>query len=292
MRKPGTQSRGSKAKAKTAGLQDYCGVTETREIASPAAATFQKQNSRQKEYCRNERTQPRPWPGATRERIYRSLLESANVIFNINSRGRITSISPSIKQFTGHTREELIGQNFTRFIYPQDVQVVRQSIARAGPDNNVHVEFRLICKNGEIRYVRATSLAHIDVRGVNKQAVTGIITDISGHKKTQEQLRNCALYDSLTGLFNRSCFQKELSRGHPPGNAGIIVCDVDGLKQFNDLFGHSKGDAVLVAAAGMIENCCPSSSLIARTGATSSQPYYMMCGKRTSWLPATNCRIL
>lgn len=108
---------------------------------------------------------PAHGPGATRERIYRSLLESANVIFNINSRGRITSISPSIKQFTGHTREELIGQNFTRFIYPQDVQVVRQSIARAGPDNNVHVEFRLICKNGEIRYVRATSLAHIDVRG-------------------------------------------------------------------------------------------------------------------------------
>ena len=205
-------------------------------------------------------------PGTARERIYRSLLESANIIFSINSEGRIASISPSVKQFTGYTREELIGQNFTRFIYPQDVQVVRQSIARIGPNNKVRVEFRLICKNGRIRYVRATILAHISCRGVNKKAVTGIITDISGHKKTQEQLRNCALYDSLTGLFNRSCFQKELSRGHPPGNAGIIVCDVDGLKQFNDLFGHSKGDAVLVAAAGMIENCCPSSSLIARTG--------------------------
>ena len=126
----------------------------------------------------------RGYPG----KIYRSLLESANIIFNINSGGRITSISPSIKQFTGHTREELIGQNFTRFIYPQDVQVVRQSIARIGPNNKVRVEFRLICKNGELRYVRATALVHIDVQGVNKQAVTGIITDISGHKQVQKQL--------------------------------------------------------------------------------------------------------
>lgn len=131
---------------------------------------------------------PAHGPGATREKIYRSLLESANIIFNINSGGRITSISPSIKQFTGYTEEELIGQCFNKFVYSQDVQAVRHSITCSGPGNNVQVEFRLICKNGELRYVRATALVHIDVQGVNKQAVTGIITDISGHKQVQKQL--------------------------------------------------------------------------------------------------------
>ena len=66
----------------------------------------------------------------------------------------------------------------------------------------------------------------------------------------QEELRNQALTDELTGLHNRRGFfalaEQHLkfarrNRDH----ALLFFADIDGLKQINDRFGHSEGDAAI-----------------------------------------------
>ncbi|MHB8157013.1 MAG: HD-GYP domain-containing protein [Desulfocucumaceae bacterium] len=77
-----------------------------------------------------------------------------------------------------------------------------------------------------------------------------------------------SFHDSLTGLFNRAYFEQEMTRlesgRHYP--AGIIVCDVDGLKLVNDTFGHDTGDSLLIAAASVIKESFRGGDIIARIG--------------------------
>ena len=68
--------------------------------------------------------------------------------------------------------------------------------------------------------------------------------------RLREQLRQQAIQDPLTGLYNRrrleETLQEELSLAERHGESvGAIMLDVDHFKQFNDTHGHDTGDAAL-----------------------------------------------
>jgi diguanylate cyclase (GGDEF)-like protein len=68
--------------------------------------------------------------------------------------------------------------------------------------------------------------------------------------KLREKLREQAIHDPLTGLFNRRYLEEILSRElHRTrrGNSPLCVAmlDLDNFKQFNDTFGHDAGDSLL-----------------------------------------------
>jgi diguanylate cyclase (GGDEF)-like protein len=65
-----------------------------------------------------------------------------------------------------------------------------------------------------------------------------------------------ALRDELTGVGNRRAFvthSQLLIRKAKPGGLGLILLDVDGLKQLNDGCGHQAGDELLEKVAKHIE---------------------------------------
>ena len=65
-----------------------------------------------------------------------------------------------------------------------------------------------------------------------------------------------ALRDDLTGVGNRRAFvthSQLLIRKAKPGMLGLILLDVDGLKQLNDGCGHQAGDELLEKVARHIE---------------------------------------
>ena len=69
--------------------------------------------------------------------------------------------------------------------------------------------------------------------------------------QSEARLRDLAIHDSLTGLFNRRYLEETLRlemlragrKGYP---IGIIMADIDHFKRFNDMHGHAAGDAVLM----------------------------------------------
>ena len=73
----------------------------------------------------------------------------------------------------------------------------------------------------------------------------------------REKLRNQAIRDPLTGLFNRRYTEETLTRelhraerhGHP---LAMLAIDVDHFKRFNDSFGHEAGDKVLREISGLL----------------------------------------
>ena len=91
-------------------------------------------------------------------------------------------------------------------------------------------------------------------------------------RESQQQLNNIARVDALTSICNRREFDlrlmNEWSRGARTGQPlGLLMIDVDKFKQYNDHYGHLRGDQCLVAVAHILNDCTQrTSDLIARYG--------------------------
>ncbi len=90
-------------------------------------------------------------------------------------------------------------------------------------------------------------------------------------KRLMDTLRDSALKDSLTGLYNRR-FLQECTENMVAGvmrrgkNIGLIMCDLDYFKQVNDVYGHNAGDAVLKETSDLIRSSVRTSDLVIRFG--------------------------
>jgi diguanylate cyclase (GGDEF)-like protein len=86
-----------------------------------------------------------------------------------------------------------------------------------------------------------------------------------------DQLREQAIRDALTGLYNRRYFderaawmyQQSIRYGHP---MAVAIGDVDNFKTINDKFSHAIGDAVLRELSDLLRQHLRSSDLAARYG--------------------------
>ncbi len=65
-----------------------------------------------------------------------------------------------------------------------------------------------------------------------------------------------AHHDPLTGLGNRRALTRRLDVAAAGGSA-VLTLDLDGFKEVNDVLGHARGDALLVAVAGAVRAALP-----------------------------------
>jgi diguanylate cyclase (GGDEF)-like protein len=98
--------------------------------------------------------------------------------------------------------------------------------------------------------------------------IVGSTRDITEQKQAEDRIRYLSFYDDLTGLFNRTFFEEELTRldiekQYP---ISIILSDINGLKFVNDAFGRREGDELLVSTAKIIENSCRDEDIVCRWG--------------------------
>ena len=85
----------------------------------------------------------------------------------------------------------------------------------------------------------------------------------------QEQLREQAERDWLTGLHNRRYLARELERLTEERLAvplSLAVLDLDHFKSINDRFGHDAGDQVLVRVAGLLCDVLRAGDIVVRSG--------------------------
>ncbi|NTV90300.1 MAG: GGDEF domain-containing protein [Clostridiales bacterium] len=75
--------------------------------------------------------------------------------------------------------------------------------------------------------------------------------------------------DDLTGVWNRGTFSYYMSHRaklHVGKPFGVILIDLDGLKQINDRFGHFEGDEALVTTARLLRTTLRRTDIAARMG--------------------------
>jgi diguanylate cyclase (GGDEF)-like protein len=90
-------------------------------------------------------------------------------------------------------------------------------------------------------------------------------------QKLNAQLRRDATLDDLTGLLNRRGWREaaehELARASRDGTSvGLVLLDLDSLKEINDTRGHDEGDRVLVETADRMRTALRAGDVLARLG--------------------------
>lgn len=110
---------------------------------------------------------------------------------------------------------------------------------------------------------------------VSNKQITSLYKNIDSiihHIKNKSaELRELAIKDSLTGLYNRHFFneviEREVARGERNSEVvSFIMIDLDKLKQINDGLGHLTGDKMLVEASNLIKNTVRKSDMVFRFG--------------------------
>ncbi|OPL09752.1 MAG: hypothetical protein AVO34_04865 [Firmicutes bacterium ML8_F2] len=91
---------------------------------------------------------------------------------------------------------------------------------------------------------------------------------IAEQKQAEERIRYISFYDTLTGLYNRTFLEEEMQRLDTQRQLpiSVVMIDLNGLKLVNDTYGHSLGDEMLKAVAGVLKHSCRAEDIIARWG--------------------------
>ncbi len=165
---------------------------------------------------------------------------------------------------TGHDISSLVNPETCRSFLPGSAkQHVCIPMIMGGVTGGV-VQFLFPDGNGADR----AEIDHIVFRA--KQYIGESVSVIDA-KRLMSTLKDSALKDSLTGLYNRR-FLQEYTESLVSGvlrrekQVGLIMCDLDYFKQVNDLYGHNAGDGVLKETSVIIRNSVRSSDLVIRFG--------------------------
>jgi diguanylate cyclase (GGDEF)-like protein/PAS domain S-box-containing protein len=105
-------------------------------------------------------------------------------------------------------------------------------------------------------------------------AVTGIAVvarDVTHARLLARQLSHQATHDPLTGLVNRSEFERRLGRAlvsaaEDRGAHAVCFLDLDGFKAINDTCGHAAGDELLRQLSDLMRDRMRSRDTLARLG--------------------------
>ncbi len=174
----------------------------------------------------------------------------------------------------GWSRDEVLGRPVTEFLVPErflgrfgrDLETLRT--VSAVTERTQPREMKLLHREGHEIHVSVT--AYIMGSGCDLR-IGGFLHDRHQEKAAEEALAHAYLYDSLTGLPNRTLFTYRLSyalaKGKgSSGSVALLVLDLDRFKAINDALGHEVGDEVLVAVSGRLVQAKGSAQVVARLG--------------------------
>ncbi len=209
-------------------------------------------------------------------RRYRTLIELLPLVVYVDALDEVSSnifTSRQIEPLLGYRVEEWATEAnlFERLLHPDDRERV---LAAHGHAHETHeplsLEYRLIARDGRTVWLRDEGVVVLDEHG-KPLHLQGYLLDITREREAEQQLRQLALYDPLTGLANRAFFHERLRHAiklrHDEGHAtGLLYIDLDDFKGINDRWGHDLGDDVLHEIARRIERSVRPGDTAARLG--------------------------
>lgn len=206
------------------------------------------------------------------ERILNAVGEG---IFGLDPEGRISFANPAALAMLGYEQHELVGNNLREIVHACAAEEEKTPdhgcpICAASQDGIVRKGTETFWrKSGAGFPVRYTSTPILEDYEILGAVVT--FADITERRKMEEKLRESAMTDELTGLFNRRGFMTLADKlikisVRDKTDLLLVYVDFDNMKWINDSLGHTVGDQALVETATLLGDTFRLADVVARLG--------------------------
>ncbi|MFB2922986.1 EAL domain-containing protein [Aerosakkonema funiforme] len=201
------------------------------------------------------------------EAANRALLNAIpDLMIRITGDGTYLDAIPAKNFQTWTTHRDMVGKNIYDVLPPEIARQRMYYIKQALSTGETQIyEFELTCEDAKVSYQEA----RIVVSGENEVLV--IVREISDRKQAEATIQYHAFHDLLTGLPNRTMFDRHLSTALANADnsktmLAVMFLDMDRFKTINDTLGHAVGDRLLQGFAERVKACLRESDIVARWG--------------------------
>ncbi|HIE5389887.1 TPA: diguanylate cyclase domain-containing protein [Enterobacter cancerogenus] len=178
--------------------------------------------------------------------------------------GQIVDVNLAALNFYGYSHDEMCSKHTWEInTLGRDILPIMTEIARL-PGGHKPLNFVHRLADGTTRHVQ-TYAGPIEIYG--DKLMLCIVHDITEQKRLELELEQAAQHDAMTGLLNRRQFYTITESQLPTQQQfSLLLVDTDRFKNINDVFGHLKGDEVLVSLARTLEACIRTEDYVFRWG--------------------------
>lgn len=182
--------------------------------------------------------------------------------------GQIVDANMAALNFYGYNHDDMCSKHTWEInTLGRDILPIMTEIARL-PGGHKPLNFVHRLADGSTRHVQ-TYAGPIEIYG--DKLMLCIVHDITEQKRLEQELEHAAMRDSMTGLLNRRQFYRITEQANPSSlpvqnQFSLLLVDTDHFKNINDVFGHLKGDEVLISLSRTLEACSRKDDFVFRWG--------------------------
>jgi len=181
---------------------------------------------------------------------YKTAIDTSSIVSKTDARGIITYVNKMFCDVSGYKQEELIGRSHNIIRHPEMNPKTFEEMWETIQAKKIWKgTLRNQNKDGSSYIVNATILPIVDNSNniLEYVAVRHDITELENSKEEIKKQRT----DLLTGLPNRNQLIEDLKTSIKPI---VFYLNIDDFSGFNDFYGSSIGDDVLLKLAHTLEN--------------------------------------
>ncbi|MDP5252910.1 MULTISPECIES: bifunctional diguanylate cyclase/phosphodiesterase [unclassified Vibrio] len=184
---------------------------------------------------------------------------------------RVIHWNRSSEEIYGYRREDALGQKLEDLIIPEGMRPTVIALHQQWIDKGIAIpSAELILQRKDGSYVPVFS-SHIMLKqDTDEPEMFCVDVDLSEQYQAQQELRQRAITDQLTGLPNRRHLDERLKQHIEEQGENcqlaLFFIDLDVFKEVNDTLGHHWGDDLLKAVAQRLSNITSEGELLARFG--------------------------
>jgi diguanylate cyclase (GGDEF)-like protein/PAS domain S-box-containing protein len=184
---------------------------------------------------------------------------------------RVTTVNAAHTRITGYTLPYLQHHRFDELRRMPDGSPLPASIWEMVAEGGNWVGEVQSWRSDGSSYPELLSISAIRNGEGRVQHYVAVITDITRSKADRQRLEYMVAHDPLTGLANRSEFQRHCAQAieaaaRVNGAAAVLFVDLDAFKVVNDSYSHAIGDRLLVKVAQRIRRELGENDVASRIG--------------------------
>lgn len=208
------------------------------------------------------------------ERNALALASASQVVWDFEPGDQSFFVGAELEKVLGYEEGSLDNTDpkaWLGLIHPNDHNAYFATLEVAKLRGNQHFDLQLRVRHADGRYrwytLKGSSLPNGSETGLR---LSGVLTDASQQRNSQNRLLSDAIFDVVTGLPNYALYLDRLSQAtsraisNPDLQLNILIVDIDRFNVVNDRLGQEIGDSLLKTIARRIEKLLPETSSLAR----------------------------